>query len=130
MSTLKVNTIEDTSGGATTLVSAQNTAKAWVDFDGGFYNAVGINNAYNVSSITDNGAGDYTLTFTNSLATPYVFVGCPQEDLAGDYSTNRALTPMRRTDALSSASCRVRNVYWADNGARDMHRGMIVIFGD
>ena len=61
MSTLKVNTLEEaTVGGATFF-----TAKAWVNFSG--TGTVAIRDDGNVSSITDNGTGQYTVNMTNSL---------------------------------------------------------------
>lgn len=39
--------------------------KAWVNFDG--TGTPTINDSFNVSSITDNGTGDFTLNFTNAL---------------------------------------------------------------
>jgi len=48
------------------LDSAVPVAKAWVNFNGA--GAVAIRASYNVSSITDNGEGDYTVTFTTALA--------------------------------------------------------------
>jgi hypothetical protein len=41
-------------------------AKAWVNFNG--TGTVAIRASYNVSSITDNGTGDYTVNFTTALA--------------------------------------------------------------
>jgi hypothetical protein len=40
--------------------------KAWVNFNG--TSTVAIRASYNVSSITDNGVGDYTVNFTTALA--------------------------------------------------------------
>ena len=40
--------------------------RVWVNFDG--VNAGKIRAAYNVSSVTKNGTGDYTITFTSALA--------------------------------------------------------------
>jgi len=40
-------------------------AKAWVNFNG--TGTVAIRASGNVSSITDNGAGDYTVNFTNAM---------------------------------------------------------------
>ena len=40
--------------------------KAWVNFNG--TSTVTIRASYNVSSITDNGAGDYTVNFTTAFA--------------------------------------------------------------
>lgn len=45
--------------------STDQIAKAWVDFNG--IGTVAIRESYNVSSITDNGVGDYTLNFTDAL---------------------------------------------------------------
>jgi hypothetical protein len=41
------------------------TARAWVNFNG--TDTVAIRASYNVSSITDNGTGDYTVNFTNAM---------------------------------------------------------------
>ena len=41
-------------------------ALAWVNFDG--TGTVAIRSSYNVSSITDNGAGDYTVNFATALS--------------------------------------------------------------
>lgn len=40
--------------------------KAWVNFNG--TGTVAIRASYNVSSITDNGTGDYTVNFTTAMA--------------------------------------------------------------
>jgi uncharacterized protein (AIM24 family) len=40
-------------------------ALAWVNFNG--TGTVAIRSSYNVSSITDNGTGDYTINFTNAM---------------------------------------------------------------
>jgi hypothetical protein len=60
MSTLKVNAIQNTSG------VEQYLAKAWVNFNG--TGTVAIRASGNVSSITDNGTGDYTVNFTTAMA--------------------------------------------------------------
>ena len=57
---LRVNTIQTTSG------NEQFTAKAWVNFNG--TGTVAIRNSGNVTSITDNGTGNYTVNFTNTLS--------------------------------------------------------------
>ena len=50
-------------GGA---VTAPNTAKAWVNFNG--TGSVSIRDSFNVDSITDHGTGNYTVNFTTNLA--------------------------------------------------------------
>jgi hypothetical protein len=42
-----------------------NEAKAWVNFDG--TDTVAIRASFNVTSITDNGTGDYTVNFTTAM---------------------------------------------------------------
>ena len=59
MSTLKVNTLQTAAG------VEVYTAKAWVNFNG--TGTVAIRASGNVTSITDNGTGDYTVNFTNAM---------------------------------------------------------------
>lgn len=68
MSTLRVNAIESVAG------VGRYTAAAWVNFNG--TGTVAIRAAGNVSSITDNGTGDYNINFTSNMAdVNYVVVG-------------------------------------------------------
>ena len=54
-----------------------NTCRAWVNFNG--TGTVAIRASFNVSSITDNGTGDYTINFTNAFADAnYSIVGLAQ----------------------------------------------------
>jgi hypothetical protein len=49
--------------------SSNIIAKAWVQFGGGItYTAGAIQGSYNVSSVTVNGTGDYTINFSSALA--------------------------------------------------------------
>lgn len=65
MSTLRVNNITDASGGSSSL-SVPGAAKAWVNFNG--TGTVAVRTQLNVSSITDNGTGLYTVNLTTALA--------------------------------------------------------------
>jgi hypothetical protein len=76
MSTLKVSTIQDTSGNnsSTPAGIASGTAKAWVNFNG--TGTVAIRSSFNVSSITDSGQGEYTINYATAFAdTNYAVVG-------------------------------------------------------
>ena len=44
---------------------SQFTAKAWVNFDG--TGTAAIRDSHNVSSLTDNGTGDFTINFSNNM---------------------------------------------------------------
>lgn len=48
--------------------SGNTSAKAWVNFNGTLASPSAVGRSYNVSSITKNAAGDYTINFTNALA--------------------------------------------------------------
>jgi hypothetical protein len=65
---VRITTLADSSGNnnSTPAEIASGRAKAWANFNG--TGTVAIKGSYNVSSITDNGTGDYTINFTNAMA--------------------------------------------------------------
>jgi hypothetical protein len=65
---IRASSIQDTGGnnGSTPAAIANGIAKAWVNFNG--TGTVSIRASFNVSSITDNGTGLYTINFTTALA--------------------------------------------------------------
>jgi hypothetical protein len=66
MSTIKAANLSNLAGTTTSMDNAINgSAKAWVNFNG--TGTVAIRQSYNVSSITDNGTGDYTVNFTTAM---------------------------------------------------------------
>jgi hypothetical protein len=67
MSTAKFDTLSTLDGSQSVPVNtvAQGSAKAWVNFNG--TGTVAIRAAFNVTSITDNGTGNYTVNFTNAM---------------------------------------------------------------
>jgi len=66
MSTIKADNIATLAGVSTSMANAVNgSAKAWVNFNG--TGTVAIRGSYNVSSITDNGSGNYTVNFTTAM---------------------------------------------------------------
>lgn len=76
---------------ATAAATAQTTAntavthaaRAWANFDGTQTGTFAPRDGFNVSSITRNGAGDYTVNFTNNMAnTNYAFLGTASSDSA------------------------------------------------
>lgn len=68
MSTIKTTTLSNVAGTASVPVDTviNGSAKAWVNFNG--TGTVAIRASFNVSSITDNGTGNYTVNFTTALA--------------------------------------------------------------
>jgi len=64
MSTLKVDTLQSTGGGATTFTK-QEAAKGWISMS--FAASSARSDSLNNSSIVDNGTGDFTFTHTNNF---------------------------------------------------------------
>ena len=66
MSEIRATTISDAAGTGPATLTGQYAAKAWVNFNG--TGTVAIRESGNVSSITDNGTGNYDVNFTTSMA--------------------------------------------------------------
>jgi hypothetical protein len=88
------------------LVAGQ-LCRAWVNFDG--TDTVAIRASYNVSSITDNGTGDYTVNFATAMVDAnYAVAGTAKRNATG--ASDMFLAPKQSTtygDAFSTAFCRV-----------------------
>jgi hypothetical protein len=67
-SILRVNTLTDASSNNSVALEtvSQGSAKAWVNFNG--TGTVAIQDSFNVSGLTDNGTGDYTVVIGNDMA--------------------------------------------------------------
>lgn len=51
---------------ASAIASGEQVSKGWINFNG--TGAVAVRDSYNVSSVTDNGTGDYTVNWASPLA--------------------------------------------------------------
>jgi hypothetical protein len=63
--TATITTLNAPSGVLATQNGMTGIAKAWVNFNG--TGTVAIRDSFNVSSITDNGTGNYTINFTTAM---------------------------------------------------------------
>ena len=112
-----------TSNGASAAPSWQNaggstgTLKAWVNFNG--TGTVAIRASGNVSSITDNGTGDYTVNFTTALADANYAIGQAAEDPTN--SEGYAFVGLPNAGLRTTTQCRFKvtrlNVGPADSPA-------------
>jgi hypothetical protein len=97
MSTLKVSAIQNLSGRERFL------ADAWVNFNG--TGTVAIRGSGNVSSITDNGTGDYTINFATALADAnYAVVATCRRSTLGNTAFSNIVSAAA---ALAAGSCRI-----------------------
>jgi hypothetical protein len=83
MSTLVAQTISNGIVSTSSVNVIQGSAKAWVNFNGS--GTVAIRGSFNVSSITDHSAGQYSVNFTNALtdANYSVVVSADPSDTSG-----------------------------------------------
>jgi hypothetical protein len=88
LSTAKFDTLSTLDGSRSVPVStvAQGTARAWVNFNG--TGTVAIRAAFNVTSITDNGTGSYTLNFTTAFADANYAANSTNTTTTGSVSTS------------------------------------------
>jgi len=83
------------------------SARAWVNFNG--TGTVAIRASGNVTSITDNGTGDYTVNFTTAMSDANYAVTCSATGVAGVSGTNLTAGPVQSTQAVGSIKVTVRN---------------------
>ena len=99
-------------------------ALAWVNFNG--TGTVAIRSSYNVSSITDNGTGDYTINFTTALSDANYSFACN----VWGYSAN----PPDSGTPITTSSIRIISYYVAGTtGQRtnwDAQYASVVIHGN
>ena len=127
MSTLKVNTIQNTSAAhsSTPEEIAQGRAKCWVNYNGGRNGSFGIRDSFGVSSITDNGAGDHDVNWSTAFnATDYCVVS--GANFATDDGGGRLFTSVR-----TLTTSKIQIVYIGDGGGfYDSEFSFVTAFGD
>lgn len=120
MSTAKFDTLQNVAGTKSVPVSTvvDGSAKAWVNFNG--TGTVAIRASFNVSSITDNGTGDYTVNFTNAMTdatygAAALLNGGSGGNVIAPYTTTAPTTSAyrvgtRRTDTFAASDTEYANV--------------------
>jgi len=120
MSTLKADTIQNTSGGAVTLTK-QSAAKAWVHWDGEA--TASIRDSFNFASLSDTGTGDYTFSYATSQS---------------DSTYCSVVSASRASNAQGLIACsttfntgNIDSVSITDGGgAEDTENGCLTVHGD
>ena len=96
--------------------------RAWVNFDG--TSTVAIRASGNVSSITDNGTGNYTVNFTTAL-TDGNYAGMVS---AGDYLSNTRSTGGQQTATRTATTYRVNTLNASQGALTDCDSVFVAIF--
>tara|TARA_R100000458_G_scaffold45322_1_gene43541 strand:+ start:511 stop:1005 length:495 start_codon:yes stop_codon:yes gene_type:complete len=91
---------------------AASVAKVWIRMDG--TGTISINGSYGVSSITDNGTGDYTINFSSAFSdTNYCVVTGMASYTLGDADRRFPV----HVEAVATGSVTVHNVQVSNNGS-------------
>jgi hypothetical protein len=130
MSTLKVNTIQNTSGGSSSTPEQieQGRCKMWITIDG--TGTVGILDSFNVSSISDEGTGLYEINYSSALGNAnYCTVTDTQlDETSGSTSTDNLLSSIVNTPQTTSKT-RVFSRQ-STSSTLDVQRMFVAVFGD
>ena len=119
MSTIRVDNFGPSAGGTT--YSARGIAKAWVNFDG--TGTIAARDSENVSSLTDNGTGLYSVNLTNAFAANDYVASLNSEIGGGNGGFNQLASTASATDMYFVA-------YTNAGSLRDVNRAMIAGWGD
>lgn len=128
LTTAKITTLADSAGANTSTPEeiASGRAKAWVNFDG--TGTVAIRASYNVSSITDNGVGDYTVNFTTAMPDAnYSTLGVTNEAVLNNRSSGWCI---KGTDSsfMLTTSVRINVGSQSSGGAGDQSVVTVSVF--
>jgi hypothetical protein len=110
-----VSTLNNDTGVLATQNGMTGIAKAWVNFNG--TGTVAILGSFNVSSITDNGTGDYTVNFTTAMPNANYAVSGTNA-FSSSNSSVYAIKPRSNTD-LTTTSVRILSTF-ASGGTTDV----------
>ena len=126
----KLSTIKDSSGNNPSTVEqlAQGRAKAWINFNGTTVTSdmTGVRDSFNVSSVTDNGTGQYTVSFSTNMDTAnYCVVS------SGHYSDD-AISHTARIIGANNLAQASYKLFSTPNGgtAQDSENVFSAVFGD
>ena len=127
MSTLKVNTIQDTSStnSSTPEQLYQGRAKAWINYNGGRNGSFAIRDSFGVSSITDNADGDHDINWSTAFADANYSV-VSGANYATDDGGGRLFTSVR-----TQTTSKIQLIFIGDGGGfLDSELSFAVAFGD
>ncbi len=106
-------------------ITIGGVAKAWVNFTG--TGTVTIRKSFNVSSITDNGVGDYTINFTTPMAdADYAVVTATSITIGNQYS--RSLGPLDDAGLQPTASAVRLQARYGAGGVMDPVQACVSIY--
>jgi hypothetical protein len=131
---ITVSTLNDDTGVLATQNGMTGICKAWVNFNG--VGTVAIRSSYNVSSITDNGTGLFTVNFTTAMPnTNYAAVASTRRNStsggAGENNVNNGVNfrgLSTYTTAFTTTAVQICSGAVSDEGLADFDYYAVAIF--
>ena len=109
-------------GGAATQSLQQGLAKSWIDYKGTSTNAV--QDSLNITSVTDNGTGDYTIVINSNMnSAEYSIVD-------GAYRSENSNSPSITGFQTPTSGQYIHNHWNSGFGVSDMFRTYSLVMGD
>jgi hypothetical protein len=105
--------------------------RAWVNFDGTTSSPCTIRASANVTSVTKNTTGVYTVNFTNAMPDAnYAVSAITQYDQSGNQATHNLMAPeiTNSSNAMQTGSVSVSGKYGPNNSTYDMTTFCVAIF--
>jgi hypothetical protein len=124
-------TFEGTLNSSTTFSGAagQKTAKAWINFNG--LGTIAIRDSFNCSSITDNGTGDYTVTYAITMTNVNYIAVCGGQQGYNSATRSDAIGKIPGIYSQTVSNCEILCGFFAASvNVRDFDGVQFVLFGD
>jgi hypothetical protein len=122
---LTIDTLKASSGVFATQNGMTGIAKAWVYFNG--VSGATINASFNVSSVTRNGTGDYTIAFTTSMPSANYCTNASMS-IVGQYMPYIYSTGGGVASSPTTSSCRIAILQYNNNSASDVANICVSVF--
>lgn len=103
--TLVISTLSDGTNSTSSTNCIQGSAKAWVNFDPSSGTSATVKASYNVSSVTYNATGAWTVNFTNAF-TDANYVVAATAKMAG---SGGSIMVIDQTTAPTTSACKLNN---------------------
>jgi len=107
-------------------IYSEQVARVWCNFNG--TGTISVNDSYNVSSLTDSGAGKYFVNFSITMAnSSFAAVADGQGSLDdSDGSTNATI----RRIAFTTTQAGIRGQATSNSGYYDLVKCFLIVFGE
>ena len=126
-SVLNVDTIADAAGTGPVALTKQSAAKAWVRYNQ-YSSPVGITDSFDISSVSDDAAGVFTITKTNAMSDANYPITATAASL---YTNDRPfiIGPAGLDGTWTTTQIEITTTYY-ENTKQDSPRSCVVFYGD